>query len=492
MGIIPDLSTLGNRLRHWFRPEMRTLTPEVVAWRQDYSFAQVLNPTTPTPAFVAQCGLATRYREMLYPLPWEDLPKRALLRATTQTPYPGPAPEPRAPYLFFFLCGIEAGYTSHAKLARFLREHPSLLWLAGLRLHPDSTSPCGFDPARATPNDDRLRAVLRDLDPAQLDWLLTASVHLFQNVPNFAQTVAGDTKHILAWVKQNNPKCMVPTRFDKTRQPTGDPDCKLGVKSRRNLAPTPTTTGLPASTTPKTVADQSYWGYGSGVVATPLPQGMGQVVLADHTQTFDQSDISYFLPLMHKVVATLGRHPPFGAWDAAFDAFYVHDAFHDAGGFAAVPLNLHGKPPPKHTLNGIPLCPTDRPMHPAFPYFDRQGLVVQTKTRYTCPLLHPHPTPQSCPHPMFAKGGCTANRGTSRGARIRYTLDRESAAYQQLYAQRTCVERVNAQAVALGIERPHLRNACSIAHRNTLIYVLLNLQTLQRVRARAPDWLNAS
>jgi hypothetical protein len=481
MGIIPDFSTLGNRLGRFLGRQTEAPSPEVVAWRQDYTLAQVLNPATPTPAFVAQCALATRYREMLHPLPWEDLPKRALLRATTQTPY-----------LFFFLCGIEAGYTSHAKLARFLREHPSLLWLAGLRLHPDSTFPCGFDPARATPRDDRLRAVLRDLDSAQLDWLLAASVRLFQNVPQFAHTVAGDTKHILAWVKENNPKCAGDARFDKTCQPRGDPDCKLGVKSRRNRSPTPTREGLPASTTPKTVADQSYWGYGSGVVATPLPQGMGQVVLAEHTQTFDQSDISYFLPLMHKVVATLGSHPPFGAWDAAFDAFYVYDAFHAAGGFAAVPLNLHGQPTPKHTHKGVPLCPTDRPMRPTFDYLDRSGLVAQTKTRFTCPLLQPLPIPQSCTHPMFAKGGCTANRGTSPGARIRYTLARESTDYKRLYAQRTCVERVNAQALALGIERPHLRNARSISHRNTLIYVLLNLQTFQRLKARAPEMLNTS
>jgi len=32
-----------------------------------------------------------------------------------------------------------------------------------------------------------------------------------------------------------------------------------------------------------------------------------------------------------------------------------------------------------------------------------------------------------------------------------------------LYNQRTAVERINAQAVALGIERPHLRNGAAIA-----------------------------
>ena len=70
----------------------------------------------------------------------------------------------------------------------------------------------------------------------------------------------------------------------------------------------------------------------------------------------------------------------------------------------------------------------------------------------------------------------------SIGARIRYTLDRDSDRYKQIYRQRTAVERINSQAVALGIERPHLRNGAAIANRNTLIYLLINLRFLQRLR----------
>ena len=51
---------------------------------------------------------------------------------------------------------------------------------------------------------------------------------------NFGDVVSLDTKHILAWVKENNPKAYVDERFDKTQQPRGDPDCKLGCKRRHN------------------------------------------------------------------------------------------------------------------------------------------------------------------------------------------------------------------------------------------------------------------
>ena len=87
-------------------------------------------------------------------------------------------------------------------------------------------------------------------------------------------------------------------------------------------------------------------------------------------------------------------------------------------------------------------------------------------------------------HKNWKKGGCTAVMPTSIGARLRYTLDRDGDAYKDAYRQRTAVERINSQAVALGIERPHLRNGKAIANQNTLIYILINLRFLQRLRAQ--------
>ena len=73
---------------------------------------------------------------------------------------------------------------------------------------------------------------------------------------------------------------------------------------------------------------------------------------------------------------------------------------------------------------------------------------------------------------------------TSIGARLRYTLDRNSDAYQDAYRQRTATERINSQAKALGIERPRLRNRQAITNLNTLIYTLINLRFLQRIYDR--------
>lgn len=118
-------------------------------------------------------------------------------------------------------------------------------------------------------------------------------------------------------------------------------------------------------------------------------------------------------------------------------------------------------------------------------------LFEHERGRYVCPLRYPHLSAEACPvgHKNWAKGGCISTMPTCIGARIRYQLDRDSARYKEIYAQRTATERINSLALELGIERPKLRNGQAIAHQNTLIYVLLNLRALQRVRDKKQNRL---
>jgi hypothetical protein len=301
-----------------------------------------------------------------------------------------------------------------------------------------------------------------------------------------------DTKHILAWVKENNPKAYLKRseRFDKTRQPKGDPDCRLGCKRRHNQRasakeppPTPPNNPLPADSFS---VGEYYWGYASGVVAAKVPN-WGEFVLAELTQPFDQPDVAYFFPLMAAVERRLGFRPRFGAFDAAFDAFYVYEYFHqdDQAGFAAVPFSERGGHRDRQfSPDGAPICQAGLPMALKYTFLNRSGRLEHECQRYVCPLRYPTPTGQTCPknHPKWAKGGCSSTLAASIGARLRYQIDRQSEAYKDIYKQRTATERVNSRAVELGIERPKLRNGQAIANQNTLIYVLVNLRALQRLR----------
>jgi hypothetical protein len=310
-----------------------------------------------------------------------------------------------------------------------------------------------------------------------------------ETLPRFGEEVSLDTKHIIAWVRENNAKEFVPNRYNKEKQPRGDPDCKLGCKKKRNLPvhdgadAAPTQEGMPAGAIE---VGEFYWGYGSGVVATKHGD-WGEFVLAEMTQTFDHSDASYFFPLMAQTETNLGRQPRNGAFDGAFDSFYVYDYFHQTGGFAAVPYAGRADHKKQFDADGLPLCAAGLSM-PLKNTFWRKShcLVPHQVGRHPCPLLFPLPTGEACPvdHKNWADGGCLTTIATGPGARLRHQLDRHSDRYIQLYNQRTATERINSQALDLGIERPKLRNQHSIARMNTLRYVLINLKGLQRLRQR--------
>jgi hypothetical protein len=436
------------------------------------------------PDFVQNCPVAMKYKKLLGCLAWEHFPGR-----DESIPWPGNRPHSRIPYVAAFLIKIDQGLTSLGRLRTYLVEHPALSWLLGFPLTPAASS-WGFDTQRDLPSSRHFSNILCNLPNVTLQFLLDETVRLLQSAAPqdhcFGDEVSLDTKHILAWVRENNPKEFVKDRFDKTKQPKGDPDCKLGCKERSNQRTyTPTTEGVPAETLS---VGTFYWGYASGIVVTQIPK-LGEVVLAEYTQPFNAGETTYFFPLMHQVERRLGRRPRFGALDAAFDAHYIYDYFHDAGGFAAVPLVKRGKAELYFNDEGLPLCEAGLAMPTKHIFWNRKGLVHQRQARHACPLLYPDITATHCPiqHSSWPKTGCVLTLGISPGARIRYQLDRNSQPFQHLYAKRTASERIFSQAKELGIERPKLRNQASIANLNTLTYVLLNLRTLQRATSQSPD-----
>jgi len=443
------------------------------------------------PDFVRQSSLARRYLDLLGPLPWEHFPERDLQRNWGQTPIP------YAAFVAACLVKLDQQLPYMASLRQYLLDHPALIWLFGFPLRPSARFPWGFDADASLPTHRHFTRMLRTMPNAALQRLLSSSVALLQaelatHQVSLGESLSLDTKHILAWVKENNPKAYVSERYNKDKQPAGDPDCRLGCKRRHNqrraapaVLPTPLDNPVPANTL---AVGEYYWGYASGVVATKVPDA-GEFVLAELTQPFDQPDVAYFFPLMQAVEQRLGCRPKFGAFDAAFDAFYVYEYFHEVGGFAAVPFSERGGHTDRQfSAEGLPLCAAGLPMSRKYTFTDRSTLVEHERGRYVCPLLFPQPTGDSCPiqHARWPKGGCVTTMATSIGARLRYTLDRDGDAYQQVYRQRTANERINSQAVELGIERPKLRNGRAIANLNTLIYVLINLRALQRLRQRPP------
>jgi len=427
-----------------------------------------------------------RALDLLGPLDWSHFPERNLQRNWGQVSIP------YATLAAAELIRLEEALPSAKRLRRHLLEHPGFIWLLGFPLVREPNTALGFSTRARLPTYRHFTRLLRHMPNVAAQFLLADSVRVIcaelaaRHMPS-VDCGSLDTKHIIAWVKENNPKAYVPDRFNKAHQPAGDPDCRLGCKRKHNRA-TPTRNGIAGSLVP---VGEYYWGYASGVVVAKVPT-WGEFVIAELTQPFDQGDTTYFFPLMHQVEDRLGYRLRYGTFDAAFDAWYVYAYFYRENqpdfGFAAVPFSEKGNYKAKQRqfdLNGLPLCKAGLAMPLKFTFTDRTKCILEhERGKYVCPLRFPTQTQRRCPahHANWKRGGCTAEMPTSIGARLRYTLDRDSERYKQVYRQRTATERINAQAVALGIERPHLRNGQAIANQNTLIYTLINLRFIQRLR----------
>src|SRR5207244_7381310 len=261
---------------------------------------------------------------------------------------PGRPRRPATAYLKALLRRLREGPSYTTQLRRLSLKHPLLVIELGFHLELAPTAAYGFDCQQTLPSEVRLRQKLRTLDQNLLQDLLAASVAALQEeIPGLRETVAFDVKHIFAWVRENNPNVYVKGRFDVTHIPTGDPDCRLGVKKSTNQE-------QPDGS--KKEKKVSLFGYGTGVAACTDPV-YGDVVVADFTQPFNEGDVTYFRPLYRHSVLTFDAYPTNITADAAFDAWYVYQCAALHSGIGAVPLNQHAHPLYERTTDGTPICP---------------------------------------------------------------------------------------------------------------------------------------
>jgi len=192
----------------------------------------VQNPNR-LPRFVRESAVALRYLHLLKPLDWSRFPERDL-----ETDWGSPA-VPYASFAAACLVKLDQQLVYMSHLRQYLADHPALVWLLGFPLVSSPNYPWGFDTEASLPTARHLTRMLHSTPNKVSQYLLDETVRLIQaelrsEVDDFGHAISLDTKHILAWVKENNPKDYVQDRYDKGKQPTGDPDCRLGCKRRRN------------------------------------------------------------------------------------------------------------------------------------------------------------------------------------------------------------------------------------------------------------------
>ncbi len=397
-------------------------------------------------------AVAQRYEALFEMLDWRVVPEN-----DDQVVQPGRLAHPEAAYIKALLVMLTEKQEYVTDVYDYLCEHPALVWVVGFRVKADRQSPYGFKVMESVPSAGHLRRKLRSLDPKVLTDLLAGTIQALREViPGVGESVILDVKHIYAYVKENNPRAYVRERYDPTKQPRGDRDCRLGVKQRTNR--------VDENGQSRTEAE-CLWGYGSGVAVSQTPDKQ-VVVVAEHTQPFNQTDVTYGLLLLNRAMMNLGFAPHTLIADAAFDAWYMYQWVVEVGGTAAIALNERGKSATRLGSHDYPLCPCNgREMRPrAWQLEDTHRI-----QRFVCPACH-----------------TIRKMNIEPGNLYRWRLNRQAEPYKQLYKQRTAVERLNSLAEALKIDQPRQRTLRAVARRNTLIYILIHLRVLQPYRKRQP------
>ncbi len=242
--------------------------------------------------------LVQQYRTFFALLDWSFVDHWQAARSPRGRPA-----HPESAYLKAFFIRQHQQFSYTSQLRQFLVQHPLLIIELGFHLILDPSAAYGFDIERTLPTRFWFSHKLRTFDPALLQDFLHATV-------------------------------------TETKTLAGDPDCRLGVKKKTNLASAQTSSAAASSAEPAPAPSETsaatkppekkekkrlIWGYGTGVAAATVPD-YGDVVLAEYTQPFNEGDVTYFRPLYQRTVAALGQYPTHLTADAAFDAWYVYQA----------------------------------------------------------------------------------------------------------------------------------------------------------------------
>jgi hypothetical protein len=351
--------------------------------------------------------------------------------------------------------------------------HPALVVFLGFQLKGISHElPFGFHIEKTVPSARHLRRKLQEFHNPHLKLLLYDTIIRLQKLGLLNGIAAMDTKEILAYVKENNPKQYVKDRYKKDNIPCGDKTCALGAKPSSN------------KDTSGKKKPRYFWGYKSGAIFSQTEHGL--VCLSECTFPADKADVRFFLPLVLPLVL-LGVDVKVFLADAAFDAWYVYAAIDILGAKAYIPINTRGHQILKQEFgpNGRPVCQKGVEMDNGGKWFDKQKGYHRQKA--ICPLVNPTTGKRKKKHANMnceildsKPKGCSRVINLDVPDNLRFAIDRQSREFKDTYKQRTQAERGFSTLKNYGIETPIQRNINSVSNLATLAYCLMNARVIMK------------
>jgi len=343
--------------------------------------------------------------------------------------------------------------------------------------NPNLSLKCGLNPSEhPSALVERLSSFLRDTPNDTLQLIRKSLVReLIRWGQITGRLLSIDSCPILANVKENNLKTSVKDRFDKTKLPKGDPECRLGV--------------IIHFPQPFKKEEHFFWGYRNHVITDTL----SELPVDEVTKPANVSESKMFIPLLSQTQAefTLPIEGTLG--DAIYDAEYILNFVVKelkAKPYIARNPRWESKSDIKTSNKGGLICIAGFDMVYWGKFKDRGKI----RKKFVCPITHrkkfSNQVPQ-CPwnHPKFVKGnGCIAYRREDEN--IRDSIDYGSESFKKIYNLRTSSERIFSRLLTLCMQDPSVvglnatANHCTIAHITVLLIALTAVKTGNKDKIR--------
>lgn len=357
-----------------------------------------------------------------------------------------------------------------------------------LSTNPALSAAVGFGPEGRLPSVERLSAFMRDTPNEQLQTVREQLVAALQHQGVVTgELLSVDSAPIIAPLRENNLKTSLRRkRFDKTQPPKGDPEAGVGI--------------ICHYPTPEKKEVSWFWGYRNHV----LTDAHTELPVWESTHPANVSDLPPGRDALRWAKTFFGSAVKAVAADAEYDSedlltFIAKDML----AMPVVPRNPRNEQATEHTVRGQAIyCAANLPM-------SHRGRMTDRKTGiqyriYSCPLHWRSKVRQAhllCPanHPKFlSQKGCNVLIRLTPS--IRSQIAYGSAAFAQVYNQRTSAERVFSRLLSVTCQEPTVRGLNATRNHVTIAHIAVLLvaaaahrdgqnDKLRFVRSYAPNFI---
>ena len=285
-----------------------------------------------------------------------------------------------------------------------------------------------------------------------------------------------DSCNIPVKVRENNLKTSVKARFDKTKIPKGDPECRLGIMIH---FPKPFQKEI-----------KYFWGYRNFV----LSDALSELPISEETKPANVVDSMVVIPRLKSAKSKFNLNIRGVIGDAGLDAakvllFIINDL--KAKPYIARNPRRGKDPNLEVSSAGNRICIAGFEML----YWGKFKEENRTRFKFVCPITHSKKFRKEypyCPwfHPQFVKGkGCFAYTQVL-DEDIRKKIDYGSPEFKKIYNLRSGSERVFSRLLNLCMQNPSVRglqaisNHCTIAHITVLLIALAAAKTGNKDKIR--------